>query len=264
MARSKKLWSLIAIVALSMIVLLWFVTTQDYRSVFDSAPRLDRPLDPDALELVAKHRDSINSLAHEFDISALAIAGIIVAEMSLDPTPIDALEEYYVEKFSLSKADSSLTRLADETERDLKQRRADGESEHELMFRLQRSLTWSIGICQITPLKARQIEQALAARYARPPRNMKKILEALLTPKENLRYCAQELHTITQIYRQYAGLDIKNNFEILTTLYNTGRVHEKALVYQTDSTRVPMPNDFGKYIGLQSDTIFSILIPDRH
>lgn len=237
--------------------------TQDYRIIFDywsATPQSERPISDSAINKVRENSKEIESVARVFEISPVAIAGIIVAEDSLHTGPVNHFEEYYVRTFFLSKDEQYLEDLADATAKDLADKRLKGESEQEFQFRVKRGLIWSIGLCQISILKARELEPSLADLEGRSRRSTKEIIRALLIPGENLKYCALELSIISKKYRRVAGIDISHRPEILATLYNTGRADQELEEYKEHTGRVPIPNEFGQYVLQHSEQIREALI----
>jgi hypothetical protein len=238
---------------------------EDYRKIFDywsSTPRLQRPVSVEALAEVKKNRKTILATSKYFGVSPIAVAGIIVAEVSLHTGPINYFEEYYVRAHFLSQTDEYLERLAIATENDVADRRLKGESEQEFKFRLSRGLIWSTGLCRISILKAIKLEPTLATLEGRPTRNVRQVIESLLVPAENLKYCCLELRVIQDKYKA-AGFEIANRPDILATLFNTGRVDSELARHLRDKGRPPKPNDFGQYVTLHSDLLEAALASDQ-
>jgi len=231
---------------------------RDYSTIFDywsSTPRLERPISEDALVSVSKYKKEIRSSAERFGVNPVAISGIIVAEASLHTGPVNYFEEYYVRSVFLNKSEEYLSNLITATEKDVADKRMKGEREQEFRFRVQRGLIWSIGLCQISIVKAVKLEPILAEMEFRDARGVREVIKALLVPEENVKYCALELHNIREKFRSTTGIDINNRPEIVATLYNTGRVDEIVVEYVKDKTRIPKANDFGEYIRLHEDLI---------
>ncbi len=241
---------LIIAVTISIFVIQW-IGYQDYRTIFDYwsvAPLTERPLNNDAFNKVSENKEQIKYIANSFGITPIAISGIIITEASLNTGPVNYFEEYYVKTFLLSKSNDYLETLADATSKDLADKKLSGESEQEFQFRIKRGLMWSIGLCQISILKARELEPILAKLESRKERTMKEIISSLLVPNENLKYCALELSNIRNQYKTNVGIDISDKPDILATLYNNGKVMERITEYNQGKDKVPTPNDFGQFI----------------
>lgn len=234
----------------------------DYRLVFElgrDIPKLERPVSEDALVIIRENSTVIKQTAKNYGLSPVAIAGIILTEMSLDPGPVDRWEEWRIRDKYLEKPVNELEDLLTETRGDIAERIGNGENEHEFLFKLNRPLTWSIGVCQITSLRAIKIEESMARANGVQPRNIQEVIEQLLIPASNIEYCGQELSDIRDLYRQHANIDISQKPEILGTLFNTGKAKEKAMAYLDNPNKTPLPNEFGEYITLHRDLISDTL-----
>ncbi len=260
--RKKRITKRIILTGILLIGLLLLIIKLDYRLLSElgrNIPKLERPVSNEAIEIISQNKNIIKQAAKNYGVSAIAIAGIILAEMSLDPGPIDRWEESRIKNKYLKKTNEELEKMFENTENDIKERIRNGKNEHEFLFKFFHPLTWSIGVCQITPMRANKIEKKLAERNQRNPKNMKSIMESLLVPALNIEYCAQELYDINQNYVQYANIDISQLPSILGTLFNTGKSIEKAKKYIENPNKKPEPNVFGKYIELHTDLLFNTL-----
>ena len=261
--RKKRLFKRIFLISIVLISLLLVILLKiDYRLLFEfgrNTPKLERPINEEAIEIISRNKSSIKQVAREYGINEIAIAGIILAEMSLDPGPIDKWEESRIRNKHLKKSSEELKKMLENTEKDIEERIEEGKNEHEFLFKFNRPLTWSIGVCQITSLRASKIEKRLAERNKRTPRNIKEVMASLLDPVKNIEYCGQELYDINQNYVRYAKIDIGQLPGILGTLFNTGNSKEKAKKYIDDPNKKPQPNEFGKYIELHAKRISEVL-----
>jgi hypothetical protein len=238
------------------------ISTRDYRLLFDywlRTPPLARPVNDDALRAIATNRDVIIKTAREFDVSPVALAGVILAEASLHVGPTNFFEEYYVRSLLMKRTDEYLEQLADATEKELADRRLAHETEQEFRFRVRRGLIWTIGLCQMSIVKARRLDKDLAVHDSRPKRNTRGVIEALLTPHEALRYGSFELRQIKDVYLETVGIDIGDRPDLLATLYNTGHVEEKANFRRSHPVAALQPNVFGEYVAKHRTLIESTL-----
>lgn len=261
--KKKRLIKRIFFICLVIIgLVLLTITKIDYRLLFEfgrNTPKLERPVSKEAVEIISRNKIAIKQTAKKYGINEIAIAGIILAEMSLDPGPIDKWEEWRIKNKYLKKTPEELEKLLENTENDIEERIKKGKNEHEFLFKFNHPLTWSIGVCQITPIRASKIENKLATRHRRTAKNIKEVIESLLNPNLNIEYCGQELYGINQDYVRYANIDISEESHILGTLFNTGNSKEKAMKYIDNSSKKPEPNEFGKYIELHAELISEIL-----
>jgi len=262
-AKKKRVFKKVFLTFLVFVGLaLLIIIKIDYRLLFEigrNTPKLERPINKEAIEIISQNKNAIKQTAKNYGVNEIAIAGIILAEMSLDPGPIDKWEESRIKNKYLKKTPEELEKILENTENDIGEKVEKGENEHEFLFKFNRPLTWSIGVCQITPIRARKIENKLAKRHQRTPKNIKEVIKSLLNPNLNIEYCGQELYDINQDYLQYAKIDISQKSHILGTLFNTGNSKEKAKKYIDNPNKKPEPNDFGKYIELHAEFISKIL-----
>lgn len=258
--KAKTVWILL----LSCVFVFIFISlffSSDYRDILYSKKNLDInqvEIDSSALQDIRTNISSIKYQAKLYNITPEAIAGIIIAERSLNKSPANQFEEYYVQQFFLNKSESYLSKLADATKKSVAKRILEGESQQEFKFRLKHGLIWTIGLCQISIIKALEIDSLISRTNNQLKRTVKENIECLLEPSCNIKYCAFELSSIRDKYKKEAGLDISQNVAILCTLYNVGKVTESIARYN-HSKKLPIANDFGKYAALKSDGLKNMI-----
>lgn len=249
----------ILVIAISSVIILLKL---DYRLLFElgrDIPKLERPISKKAIKIIKENKKVIKELSRKYEFSEIAIAGIVLTELSFDPGPVDAWEEWRIKDKYLKKSNLELNQIYQQTEDDINERLENGENQQEFLFKLSRPLVWSIGVCQITSIRGLKIEKNRALKFNSKPRDLKKVIELLLIPENNIEYCAQELYDISRIYSKYAKIDISQRPEILGTLFNTGNAIQKAKAYINNPSKKPEPNEFGKYIKLHSNFISNLL-----
>lgn len=263
---SKIARTIIVFLSISLLfltVLYFSIRKQDYREVFNfiepDLPISERKLDTIALNNALKYRTEILEQASQYNISPISILGIIVAEASMHSKSANYFEEYFVKNAFLGKDIEYLENLADATENRIASKKIRGESEQEFEFRLRTGLIWTIGICQMSILKAREIEISLSLSENREKRNIKEIIHALLAPNESIKYCAFELGNIRDAYMRQANIDISYKPEILATVYNLGNIENLLEKYKNSEGIKPVPNEFGDYIITHEELLCSFL-----
>jgi DNA-binding transcriptional ArsR family regulator len=251
-----RLRFLIILILFALIVVIYYtLKNKDYKEIL--YPNNDKalseiPVDSKSINLVTDNLNYIISICKFFDISPKSVIGIVIAEHSLNNSPANYFEELYVKKYYLNKDTVYLKHLAEATIKGNAKKKLKGESQTEFDYRLKNGLIWTIGFCQISIIKAWSIEPDLSILENRKKRNIKEVIESLLSNKENIKYCACELSKIAKTYKNNTGKDISNDYLLLTTLYNTGLV-DKYL----DSTSLKL-NRFSNYIALHAELIDEI------
>lgn len=234
-----------------------FLIKKDYREVFSFFNKnllSNDVLRKEGIDLIIENKNDILISSKEFNVDPIAIAGIILSENILNKNVSNHFEDYYVKNFLLVKPLSELEKLYEETKATNTVRDSLGLSNKELGYRSKNGLIWSLGLCQISILKAMDIENELSVFDKRKKRNIKEVISALLQPNENIRYCAFEFSMINKIYKEIANLDISKEPEIMATLYNTGNVYKKAISYKNGSNKKPATNIIGEFV-LKNKTI---------
>ena len=253
MRRYCRLWqSAIAGFAIIFPLLLavlaeWSVKTNlDYRKAFELWRYSTSSATPqESTKDIVTYRIPIADTAKAFQVDPLTIAGVIYTEETLNRNPAKYFEDYYVRTYLLSSSENDLQRQLEQTKNELQLHKAEHEGWN-LRFRSSHPLTWSIGLGRVSPLTALELEDELHIYEHRKRRNITSVLEALLNPQENLRYCAFELRRNALIYRELTGYDIRDRADLQASLYNLGQVRfvaERTL----RERRQPLPNAFGVY-----------------
>ncbi|MGZ6480318.1 MAG: DUF1402 family protein, partial [Bdellovibrionales bacterium] len=106
--------------------------------------------------------------------------------------------------------------------------------------------TPSLGLGSIHVETAREVEAEVAKIEKRPPRTDEQIGMALGNPSESIIYAAAIIKRGEKIYKD-KGMDISGNTPLLATLYNLGKVEDRANKAATEK-REPRINYFGFFV----------------
>jgi hypothetical protein len=112
---------------------------------------------------------------------------------------------------------------------------------------------FSIGLGQVFPARARQVEQMSAWIEKRPVRSESEIQAALLTERGSIFYVAAILRDAWKTYRRF-GLDVRSDIPVLATLYNLGGVEDRARRAAAVGA-TPLENYFGFFVRYHRQTI---------
>lgn len=224
------------------------VAAADYRKAFELWRRITPPLTlEESTENLVKYRASILDTAAAFQVDPLVIGGVIFAEQTLNRNPANYFEDYYVRSYLLTLSEDDLHRQLERTREELQRLNADEHGGWGVSFRSHHPLTWSIGLGRVSVLTALELEDELYIYENRERRGIRRVLEALLDPQENLRYCAFALRRNKAIYSGITGYDISDRPDIQASLYNIG--HVRVVARRTvGEKRRPLPNTFGRYV----------------
>lgn len=176
-----------------------------------------------ALKILAPE---IQVVAKLYNVSAEAIAAAILTENSLNVTIDDGIQDFLV-KMKLAPSGSILGKK------------------------------FSFGWGQLYMEAAWEAEETAYQIEKRPKRTKEEIAELLLTPLGAITYVAALLRTVQDQYKK-AGFDIKNQPEILATLYNLGQTETRANEAKL-LKRNPRVNFFGFFVKKNMNTLKSIV-----
>lgn len=182
-----------------------------------------------ALVLIGQYARRIIEVASRFGVDPVVVAGVIVAEQTLNVNFIDSLTDkpLYFMDTSIGIGQVKIS-TAKEVESHL-----SINPIIETAFVFMDMTVWSVpGI----GLVAGSYEYALACR--------------LENDEQNITYVAAYIAYIQEVWRD-SGIDISEKPEILATLYNIGIGEPKAN---------PQPNDFGSFVYEHYDEIEIILV----
>jgi hypothetical protein len=180
--------------------------------------RAETPLSADARAWLVGHGDEVRATAAAFDVSPIALGGIVAAEKTLLTGRIDAIgEEVFLTVFG-SLREEDLTRWAADQEREYQRRLTRGGGRPTLLT----PYLWTLGPAQVSLRLAILNEPAVAQRMGRPRRGVKEVVEAVIITPGNLEYAAALLAEAERAYADVAGVDIAADPGLLATLYHLG------------------------------------------
>lgn len=176
------------------------------------------PLSRDARVWLVAHRGEIRRVAESFDVSPIALGGIVAAEKTLLTGNIDVLGEEIFRTVFGSWREDDLGRWAREQEREYQRRLARGGGRPTLLT----PYLWTLGPAQVSFRLAIIYEPQVAHRLGRRERGVKEVLQAVGTTPGNLEYAAALLADAQRVYAEVAGIDIGADPGLLATLYHLG------------------------------------------
>lgn len=222
----------------------------------------DMPLSAEARSWLAAERETVRRVATDFEISPVALGGVVAAERTLLTGRVDALGEELFRAVLGSLPEDDLRRWVDEQERVY--RDAAPGSRHGI----RNPYLWTLGPAQVSFRLAVQFEPVVAERLERPPRNVKQVLDAVTSVPGNLEYAAALIAEAQAAYRDLAGFDIRDNPGVLATLYQLGSpaVRARRLSEENAARRArghpvqpPHVNAYGAFVNRHAMEIAAIL-----
>lgn len=224
--------------------------------------RADTPLSGEARSWLAAQREVVRAVAADFDVSPVALGGVVAAERTLLTGRVDAVgEELFRAVLGSLPEDDLEGWVAD-------QERAFRSSPSRVQGGIRNPYLWTLGPAQVSFRLALQYEPAVAERTDRRPRNVKGVLDAVTSVPGNLEYAAALLAEARVAYRDLAGFDIAGNPGVLATLYQLGSpaVRARRLAEQNDQRRArgerilpPQVNAYGAFVNRHAGEIATIL-----
>ena len=164
------------------------------------------------LKMIERVRDNIIDAGQLYGVDPRAIAGSIAAENTMNLQKTDDIKR--------ALASTGISHIG--------------------------SKSFSIGLGQIHTDAAMEVESMMAKVENRPERTVDEVAKELLIPSSAVKYAAAILRQAQDIYKSN-GIDISKNPELLSTLYNLGKVQDKADAL-TATKRAPKPNYFGVFV----------------
>ena len=265
-----------AVASLAGIAALWHSRAEEVRRVPPApAPlsaadrrRAAAPLSQEARDWLVAHRGEVRDVARRFDVSPVALGGIVAAEKTLLTGRVDAVGEEVFQGVFGSLGEDDLERWADEQEREFRRRGARGGGRPTLLT----PYLWTLGPAQVSFRLAILYEPEIARRTGRPERSVREVLEAVTSTPGNLEYAAALLGDAQRAYADVAGVDIADDPGLLATLYHLGSptVRARRLVSDNaarqtrgDEPDPPRMNWYGAFVDHHSAEIGGLLgLPD--
>jgi hypothetical protein len=235
----------------------WEALTEDARR------RADTPLSIAARSWLAAQREVVRAVAADFDVSPIALGGVVAAERTLLTGRVDALGEELFRAVLGSLPEDDLERWVAEQERSFR-RSAPAPAQGGI----RNPYLWTLGPAQVSFRLALQYEPVVANRMDRRRRNVKEVLDAVTSVPGNLEYAAALLAEARAAYRDLAGFDISANPGVLATLYQLGSptVRARRLAEENEARRArgeriqpPQVNAYGAFVNRHAGEIATIL-----
>lgn len=229
----------------------------------DARRQADTPLSAEARSWLAAQREVVRAVAADFDVSPVALGGVVAAERTLLTGRVDALGEELFRAVLGSLPEDDLEGWVADQERSFR-RSAPAPAQGGI----RNPYLWTLGPAQVSFRLALQYEPAVAERMDRRRRNVKQVLDAVTSVPGNLEYAAALLAEARVAYRDLAGFDIAGNPGVLATLYQLGSptVRARRLAEENEARRSrgerihpPQVNAYGAFVNRHAGEIATIL-----
>ncbi len=221
--------------------------------------RARTPLSDTAREWLTRHRAEVLSVAGAFDVSPVALGGIVAAEKTLLVSRADELGESLLLSVFGTLREGDLEGWVADREREYRSKARAGEAPERERFRTP--YLWTLGPAQVSFRLAVRIEPQVATALGRPRRTAREVLTALTTVRGSLEYAAALLAQSRGAYARIAGLDIGGNPGVLATVYHLGAptVRARRLAGGTPGEELPHVNYYGAWVNLHAEEVAGLL-----
>lgn len=225
----------------------------------DERVRARTPLSHPAREWLARHRAEVLSVAGTFDVSPVALGGIVAAEKTLLVSRLDEIGETLFLTVFGTLRERDLEGWVADREREYQSKARAGEAPERERFRTP--YLWTLGPAQVSFRLAVRIEPQVAQELGRPRRSAGEVLAALTTVRGNLEYAAALLAQSRGAYARIAGLDIGENPGVLATVYHLGAptVRARRLAGGAPGDALPHVNYYGAWVNLHAAEVAELL-----
>ena len=221
----------------------------------DERARARTPMSGAAREWLRRTRAEVVSVARAFEVSPVALGGIVAAEETLLVGRMDAIgERLFLAVFRTLREQDLERWVADQEGAYQREARAGHALERE---RVRAPYLWTLGPAQVSFRLAVRAEPQVAATMRRPRRDVKQVLEALTTVPGSLEYAAALLAQSRGAYARIAGLDIADNPGVLATLYHLGAPTVRAR--RLAIGQPPHVNFYGAWVNLHAAEVAELL-----
>ncbi|HET7692949.1 MAG TPA: DUF1402 family protein [Gemmatimonadota bacterium] len=231
---------------------------------WESLPEEERdrartPLSDAAREWLTRHRAEVLSVADTFDVSPVALGGIVAAEKTLLVSRADELGESLLLAVFGTLREGDLEGWVAEREREYRTKARAGDAPERERFRTP--YLWTLGPAQVSFRLAVRIEPQVATALGRPRRTAREVLTALTTVRGSLEYAAALLAQSRGAYARIAGLDIGENPGVLATVYHLGAptVRARRLAGGAPGEELPHVNYYGAWVNLHAEDVARLL-----
>jgi hypothetical protein len=229
----------------------------------DDRRRADTPLSDGARAWLETERAAILRIAGLFDISPVALGGIVAAEKTLLVGRVDAIGEELFGAIFGSLREQDLERWVSDQEAAFRRGEMDGRRGGVV----RNPYLWTLGPAQVSFRLAVQYEPMIARQLDRPRRGAKDVLGAVTSTPGNLEYAAALLAEAQRAYGD-VGMDISTSPGVLATLYHLGAptVRARRLAGENAARRTrdepviePHVNYYGAFVSRHSAEIEELL-----
>jgi hypothetical protein len=231
---------------------------------WESLPEEERdrartPLSDAARDWLTRHRAEVLSVADTFDVSPVALGGIVAAEKTLLVSRADELGERLLLSVFGTLREGDLEGWVADREREYRSKARAGHAPERERFRTP--YLWTLGPAQVSFRLAVRIEPQVATALGRPRRTAREVLTALTTVRGSLEYAAALLAQSRGAYARIAGLDIGENPGVLATVYHLGAptVRARRLVGGAPGEELPHVNYYGAWVNLHAADVARLL-----
>ena len=261
--------------------------TRQLRTTFDAKYRRIR----DLIASDAKLKRKIKVSARTFGIDPIHIVGALVGEHTYNVDAKDRLQTYYVKAMAYLRQDMSFRYKGERVTRFVKRpefrvcRSARGSYalwscrervwEQEFMGRRGFPATsfgrtffqpfyagQTFGLGQLNPLTALKVNDLVRSRYRRARRlkasQAGAVYQAIMDPDVTLMTMAAVIRNAIDVYAREGGYDISGNPGITATLYNLGKVEDRARAARKRG-RMPQENYYGWLVNDRIDDLRAAL-----
>ena len=270
-ARLKRwiLPAVLAVVAVVALAMLWRSRPPSEPAAGEPFSRTERrragaALSADSRAWLINHRDEVRATAATFDVSPIALGGIVAAEKTLLTGRVDQMgEEVFLTVFG-SLREEDLTRWAADQEIEYQHRLTRGGGRPTLLT----PYLWTLGPAQVSLRLAILYEPEVARRTGRTKRSVREILQAVTSTSGGLEYAAALLADAEQAYAEVAGVDIAGDPGLLATLYHLGSPTLRARRLAADNAArerrgtppdAPRMNWYGAFVDRHAEEIAALL-----
>lgn len=232
--------------------------------------RAESPLSEDARAWLSVHRQSVGEIARLFNVTPVALGGIVAAEETLLVGRVDAIGEDLLKAVFASLRDRDLERWITDQEETFQ--REPSLRSGQGIAGLRNPYLWTLGPAQVSLRLALRYEPVVARHLGRPERDAKQVMQAVTTMPGNLEYAAALLATAQRAYAETARMDISQNAGLLATLYHLGSptVRARRLAEANAARRasgeppvLPQVNFYGAFVNVHAGEIRALLVDDE-
>lgn len=209
---------------ISWLLILLFIPLRGSNIIDSANEQLHRLPSEYVFDLLYSEKEYIESISKHFDISEIAIGGVLLAEHSLNVNYFDIAQDYL-----------------------LKNEMGD--------------FPFTYGLGQMSLNALNQSEIFASSFEHRKRKDKSELRKEMLTPRGALYYIASYLKWCEVVYKSN-GFDISNRPEILATLYNIGDVKFRAYQKKVLKNDAFYPNIFGMYVKKHEKLLSQILLKD--